>query len=169
MDKFPSPAIATVPSNPPSILFMNPIPKGFHTVTPYLVIEGAADVITFTEKAFGGKVTEKITRPDGKIGHAQVLIGDSQIMVAEACGEMMKSMPASIYLYVPDTDATYKAALEAGATSVMEPKDQFYGDRSGGVKDALGNFWWIGTHIEDVPSDELQRRATEAMNKRSAS
>ena len=89
--------------------------------------------------------------------HAEVKIGDSRIMLAEACGAWTP-MPTMIHLYVPDTDATYRSALEAGATSLQEPADQFYGDRSGGVKDAFGNHWWIATHKEDLSAEEMQRR-----------
>ncbi len=94
--------------------------------------------------------------------HAQVKIGDSFVMMGEPMGEF-QPMPASIYLYVEDTDATYQRALEAGATSIMEPADQFYGDRNAGVKDPFGNLWWIGTHIEDVSPEEIEKRAKAAM------
>lgn len=96
--------------------------------------------------------------------HAEVKIGDSVIMMGEPMGDF-KPMPGSIYLYVKDTDATYRKAIQAGAVSIMEPADQFYGDRSAGVKDPLGNFWWIATHIEDVPPEELARRAAAQMKK----
>ena len=137
---------------------VNPVPDGFHTVTPYLVVSGAARLIEFLERAFDGKATVCSTKPDGTIGHAEVRIGDSAIMMGEACGEW-KALPCAIYLYVPDTDAVYRRALEAGATSIMEPADQFYGDRNAGVKDPCGNLWWIATHIEDVSPEELKRRA----------
>ncbi len=141
---------------------VKPIPEGLHTVTPYLVVSGVAKLIDFLEQAFDAKEMYRSTRPDGTIMHAQVKIGDSQVMMAEPKGEF-PAMPASLYVYVPDTDAVYKRALAAGAVSIMEPADMFYGDRNGGVKDLAGNQWWIATHIEDVPPDELERRAQEAM------
>jgi uncharacterized glyoxalase superfamily protein PhnB len=100
----------------------------------------------------------RMPTPDGTIMHAEVRIGDSPVMMGEARGEH-KPMPGSIYLYVDDTDATYRRALQAGATSLMEPADQFYGDRSASVVDPVGNHWFIATHIEDVPPEELARRA----------
>jgi PhnB protein len=141
---------------------VTPIPAGFHTVTPYLVVQGAAKLIDFLKQAFDAKEIMRMPLPDGTIMHAEVKIGDSIVMMGDARGEM-KPMPAAIYLYVNDADATYQRALRAGATSTMEPADQFYGDRSAGVKDPVGNQWWIGTHIEDVPPDELARRAEAYM------
>lgn len=139
-----------------------PIPNGLHTVTPYVIVENAAALLDFVTKVFDAKQRELIRGPDGKIGHAEVVIGDSVIMLADKPSHR-EAMPASLYVYVEDTDARYKRALEAGATSVMEPADQFYGDRNAGVKDSTGNIWWIGTHIEDVSPDELARRAKAYM------
>jgi uncharacterized glyoxalase superfamily protein PhnB len=137
------------------------IPDGFHTVTPYLVIEGAEKTITFLQKAFDAKFDHEPTkRPDGKIMHATLKIGNSKIMISDA-SERAKASPVMLYLYVPDVDAAHQQALKAGGVSIMEPSDQFYGDRSSGVKDPAGNQWFIGTHIEDVTPAELQRRATE--------
>jgi uncharacterized glyoxalase superfamily protein PhnB len=141
---------------------VKPIPEGYHTVTPYLTIQGAAKLIDFLKRAFEAQETERITQPDGAIGHAEVRIGDSVVMMTDAGGER-KPMPSGIYLYVNDTDAVYKRALQAGATSLMEPADQFYGDRSAGVQDPCGNQWWIATHKEDVPPEELKKRAEAAM------
>lgn len=98
---------------------------------------------------------------DGTIQHAEVKIGDSIVMLAEAC-DPWKPRPSMLYLYVNDVDATYQRAIEAGATSLREPATHFYGDRSGGVEDPTGNHWWIATHVEDVSPEELQRRAAEA-------
>lgn len=137
---------------------VNPIPDGYHTVTPYLVVQNAGILITFLKEAFGGEELSRTTMPDGTILKALVRVGDSAIIVGEARGEF-GSMPASIYLYVEDTDATYKRALAAGATSLMEPGDQFTGDRNAGVKDPCGNCWWIATHFEDVSAEEIERRA----------
>ena len=143
---------------------VKPVPDGFHTVTPYLVVKGASELVEFLKDAFGAEVTECMRRPDGTIGHASARIGDSMIMLAEATAQH-GPMPCSIYLYVPDTEALYQRALKAGATSIMEPADQFYGDRNAGVMGPGGVQWWIGTHVEDVPHDELERRAATAMKK----
>jgi len=141
---------------------VKPVPDGYHTVTPYLIVEGVPKLIDFVKTAFGATELHRMAQPDGTVRHAEVRIGDSVIMMGEASGQF-KAMPASIHLYVPDSDAVYKRALEAGATSVMEVADQFYGDRSGGVKDPTGNSWWISTHKEDVPPEEMKKRAEEAM------
>ena len=138
------------------------IPAGYHSVTPYLVVENAKQLIEFLEQAFGAEVTERMARADGSIGHAEVRIGDSVIMLSDA-RDQWKPLQSAVYLYVPDTDVVYRRALEAGATSVMEPADQFYGDRNAGVQDPAGNFWWIGTHQEDVSREELERRALAHM------
>jgi PhnB protein len=141
---------------------VKPIPDGYHSVTPYLVVQGVPTLIDFLKQAFDAQETMRMPRPDGAIMHAEVRIGDSAVMMGEAMGEF-KPMAGSIHLYVEDTDATYQRALQAGATSVMEPVDQFYGDRSAGVKDPVGNHWWIATHIEDVSPGELARRAEAYM------
>ena len=132
-------------------------PTGYHSVTPYISVSDANRLIDFMVEAFGAEVTERMTGPDGRVGHAEVRIGDSMIMLTDA-SERLPAMITGIYLYVPDADATYKKALSAGGTSLTEPADQFYGDRSGGVTDPTGNQWWIATHIEDVGADELGRR-----------
>lgn len=139
---------------------IKPIPEGYHSVTPYLTVSDASRLLEFLKQAFDARETERINMEDGHIAHAEVRIGDSVVMLAEACGPW-KAMPAGLYLYVTDTDATYKRAIAAGATSLMEPADQFYGDRNAGVTDPVGNNWWIATRAEDVPPDELQRRAKQ--------
>ncbi|HLZ03596.1 MAG TPA: VOC family protein [Bradyrhizobium sp.] len=140
-----------------------PIPEGYHSVTPYLVVDGAEKIVRFMKDAFGAQaVFEPMMRPDGKIMHGEFKIGDSVVMIADA-SERAAPTSASLYVYVPNVDAVYQKAIKAGATSEMEPADMFYGDRSGGVKDPAGNRWHIGTHIEDVSQDELKRRATEFM------
>ena len=141
---------------------VKPIPDGYHTVTPYLTVQGVPKLIDFLKQAFEAQEIERMTQPDGTIGHAEVRIGDSVVMMGEARDEW-KPMPSGIYLYVNDTDAVYKRALQAGATSIMEPADQFYGDRSAGVKDSSGNHWWIATHKEDVSPEELKKHAQAAM------
>jgi PhnB protein len=135
-----------------------PIPDGYHTLTPYLIVADAAQQIEFLRKAFGAREHEMLREPDGTVMHADVLIGDSHVMLGQAKGAW-KPMQASIYMYVDDCDAAYRSALAAGATSIMEPADQFYGDRHGGVLDPAGNQWWMATRIENVSSEELQRRA----------
>ncbi len=135
-----------------------PMPEGYHSVTPYMVIQGANKLIGFMKKTFDAKETERLTRPDGTVSHAEVRIGDSVVMMGEPT-EPTDLHPAYLYVYVEDTDATYQRALEAGAVSLMEPTDQFYGDRNAGVKDASGNVWWIATHIEDVSPEDLKERA----------
>jgi PhnB protein len=136
-----------------------PIPEGYHSVTPYLTVRGANKVIEFLKQAFGAKLShEPIKRPDGTVMHAQVIIGDSRIMIAEE-SEMAKATASTMYLYVPNVDSVFQQAVKAGGQTVMEPMDMFYGDRSGGVKDPSGNSWFIATHKEDVPAQELQKRA----------
>ena len=141
------------------------IPDGYHSVTPYLSVPSGEALIEFLERAFGATVKERLTRPDGAFWHGEVRIGDSIVMIGEG-REDWPPRPGSLYLYVEDTDATYRRALAAGATSVMQPVDVFYGDRNAGVRDPLGNEWWIATHIEDVPRDEMKRRADAQAAKR---
>ncbi len=120
------------------------VPDGYHTVTPYLTVQGVAQLIEFLKTAFDAKEKEIHKNAEGLIQHAEVQIGDSVVMLGEARGEWTPR-PSTLYLYVPDVDATYQRALSAGAASVREPADQYYGDRSGGVRDASGNQWWIAT------------------------
>jgi PhnB protein len=142
---------------------VRPIPEGYQSVIPYLIVDGAARLLDFVRQAFGAVEHERMTRDDGSIGHAEVQIGDSMVMISDG-RDPWKPMPAAIYLYVPDTDATYHRAIEAGAVSLMEPADQFYGDRNAGVKDPAGNIWWIGTRVEDISREELERRAAVSMH-----
>ncbi len=137
---------------------VNYLPEGYQNVIPYLVVSGAERLIEFLKQTFGAEERERFLRPDGAIMHAEVKIGDSVIMLGEA-NEQWPARPTSLYLYVPDTDAAYQRALAAGATSLTEPADQFYGDRNAGVTDSSGNVWWIGTHVEDVSKEEMERRA----------
>ncbi len=147
---------------------VKPVPDGYHTVTPSLMVHGAARLIDFLEQAFGAKETERIARPDGAIMHAEVRIGDSIIMLGEPMSKSDPPMMGTLYLYVSDADATYKRALRAGATSVMEPADQFWGDRMSGVTDGFGNTWWIATHIEDVSRKELAKRTEAYLSQRAS-
>lgn len=147
---------------------IKPVPDGNHTVTPCLVAEDAAGLVDFMVKAFGATHAEPpVKRPDGVLAHAQMQIGDSRIMLGEARtpDEATRTM---LYLYVPDCDARFKQAIAAGGTAIMEPMNMFYGDRSGGLRDAWGNQWWIATHVEDVAPAELERRMAAEMAKRAA-
>ena len=133
------------------------IPDEYHTVQSYLIVEGAAKLIDFVKEAFGAQEKSRMPGPDGTIMHAEVQIGDSVLMLADANADF-GAMPATILLYMEDVDVVYERALGAGATSERGPEDMFYGDRSAGVRDAFGNRWWIHAHIEDVAPDEMERR-----------
>jgi len=145
---------------------VSPVPAGYHTVTPYIVVPKAQGLIDFIEKGLGGKLEYAMKNDDGTISHSTVRIGDSVIMVGEQPKEMKASMPAMIYLYVEDVDALYDRACKVkGGKGTREPKDEFYGDRSGCVSDDWGNQWWIGTHIEDVSPEELEKRKANQATK----
>ena len=146
---------------------VKPIPDGYHSVTPILMVDRAAQLIDFLKQALGAKEKERFTNPTGKIAHAEVTIGDSVVQLSDAMGEW-EPIQVPLLVYVPDADAAYERALKEGATSVREPMDAFYGDRTAGVKDAFGNTWWIATHVEDVPPEELAKRQ-EAFAKQRAS
>lgn len=143
---------------------VNYIPEGLQSVIPYVIVDDASRLIDFLKNTFGAEETLRHLRPDGTIMHAEVKIGGCGIMLGDAT-EQWKAQPVSLYVYVPDTDAAYKRALQHGAKSLNEPADQFYGDRNAGVKDPLGNTWWIGTHIEDVSKEELEKRMKQATHK----
>lgn len=136
---------------------VNPVPEGFATITPFLVIDEALDFIRFLNNAFDAKVIYMMKSDDGKVRHSTIRIGDSNIMISSGNPEF-SSQNAMLHLYVGDTDALYKKAVEAGANSIREPEDQFYGDRSAGVKDDWGNTWWIATQVEKVSDEEMKRR-----------
>lgn len=133
------------------------IPKGFHSVSPSLVQADASKTIEFCKKAFGAKLTMKMPGPGGKLMHAEIMIGDSIIMMTDAMRDAPQ--PASLFLYVPDVDKTFAKAVKAGATVVVPVQDMFWGDRFCNVKDPQGNSWGIGTHIEDVSPAEMKKRA----------
>jgi uncharacterized glyoxalase superfamily protein PhnB len=137
---------------------VKPIPDGYHTVTPYLVVRDVPRLIDFLRQAFGATELIRAPRPDGSIMHAEVAIGDSRVMMGEASASS-PPMPGCVHLYVVDTDALYHLALQAGATSLREPTDQFYGDRMAGVQDPVGNQWWIATRVENVSPIEVALRA----------
>jgi len=141
---------------------VKPIPEGYHTVTPLLSVKGAARLIDFMKKALGATEIYRFPAPDGSVMHAEMKIGDSILMLGKAM-KGSSTMPASLYIYVQDADATYRKALDAGGESLEGPTDQFWGDRVASIKDFAGNKWWIATHIEDVSADELARRARQAV------
>jgi PhnB protein len=132
-------------------------PPDHNTVSPYLVVHGVPGLLEFMRKAFGAQELHRTATPDGIVRHAEARIGDTVIMMGEASAEF-PPRPAMLHVYVPDADAVYRSALEAGGLSLREPSDQFYGDRTGGVQDAFGNQWWMATHTEDVSDDEIARR-----------
>ena len=151
----------------------NYTPKGYHTATSYLIVKGAGDAIEFYKKVFGAKEELRMAQPDGRIGHAELKIGDSFIMLADEppdggylSPQSLGGSSVSILLYVPDVDAVVKRAAEAGAKIVRPVADQFYGDRMGTIHDPWGHVWSIATHVEDVSPEELQRRAM-AMHQKS--
>jgi PhnB protein len=134
-----------------------PIPAGYHTVTPYLISERIPALIEFIKAAFQAEEISRHLDPAGRVMHAEVRIGDSIVMMGESM-EGYPAMPSSLHLYVEDCDAVYQSAVAAGGEPIMEPSDQFYGDRTGGVQDAAGNKWWISTRVEDVDPEEMERR-----------
>ena len=143
------------------------IPDGYHSVTPYLIISGATEAIAFYQKAFGATELMRIDAPGGKIGHAEIRIGDSPIMLADEFPEMgykspqtLGGSPVSIMIYVDDVDSVFKQAIAAGGKEQRPVKDQFYGDRSGTLEDPFGHVWHVATHTEDVTPAEMERRAS---------
>lgn len=140
---------------------VKPIPEGYQIVTAYLTVPDVAKLLEFVQRVFGAKVVEALPGADGEIRHADVVIGDSHVMMGAASGQW-PARPGTLHVYVEDVDATYREALAAGATSLREPTNEFYGDRSAGVVDGQGNQWWMATHVEDVSKEEMERRAAEA-------
>jgi PhnB protein len=138
-----------------------PVPDGYHTVTPYLIVEDAPAVLSFAERAFDAQVLHRSLSDDGRIVHAELQVGDSRIMLGEA-NEEWPAMRAMLHLYIEDVDTVYHRAVEAGGRPLREPQDMFYGDRSGGVEDPSGNQWWLATHVEDVDPEEMARRQAAA-------
>jgi PhnB protein len=143
-----------------------PVPEGYHAVTPYLIVDGAAKALDFYKQVFGAKERMRMPGPGGKVGHAEINIGDSVIMLADEHPEMgargpkaFGGSPTSIVLYVENVDTTVKAAVGAGAKILQPIEDKFYGDRSGTIEDPFGHHWHVSTHVEDVSPEELQRRA----------
>jgi PhnB protein len=151
------------------IMAVKPIPEGYHSVTPYLIIRGAADAIEYYKQAFGATELMRYPAPDGKIGHAEIKIGDSPVMMADEYPEMGYKSPQSIggssgslMIYVDDVDTVFNRAVEAGGTVKEAVQDKFYGDRTGTVIDPFGHVWHIATHKEDLSMEEMQQRAKAA-------
>ena len=144
-----------------------PIPEGYHTVTPYLVVNDAAGALEFYEKAFGAKEKARMPGPGGRIMHAEFQIGDSMIMLADEVGpnkspQSYGGSPVSIFLYVDNVDSVFDQAVKAGAKADMPPQDMFWGDRFGKLTDPFGHYWALATHIEDVSPQDMKRRQDES-------
>ena len=153
-----------------------PIPEGYRTVTPYLIIKGAAEAIEFYKRAFGATELLRMADPHGRVGHAEIKIGDSVIMLADEHSAMGYRGPrslggssVSILLYLEDVDVVFERALKAGAKAQRPVANQFYGDRTGTLEDPFGHVWTVATHVEDVPPEEMRRRAEAAMKSSTAS
>ena len=150
---------------------VKPIPEGYHTVTPYLIVKDAARALEFYKKIFSAKELMRFDMPDGRLGHAEIRIGDSRVMLADEHPELQAlspktigGSPVSIHLYVEDVDTAVERAVKAGATLIRPVADQFYGDRVGGIEDPFGYRWFIATHKEDLTMDEIRRRAAARAN-----
>jgi PhnB protein len=149
---------------------VKPVPEGYHTVTPYLTVDDAAKAIEFYKDAFGATERVRMNAPDGKVGHAELEIGDSLIMLSDPFPQASTKSPkelggtsSSVFLYVEDVDAVVKQATNAGASITMEVADQFWGDRFGSVADPFGHIWSIATHVEDLTPEEITERSKAAM------
>lgn len=144
---------------------VKPIPEGYHSITPYLIIKGASEAIDFYQRAFGAQELFRMAGPDGSIGHAEIKIGNSIIMLADECPEMsnrsvqtLGGSPVGFCIYTEDVDTAFQKALDAGAQESRPLKNQFYGDRMGSVRDPFGYEWSLGTHVEDVAPEEMKKR-----------
>jgi PhnB protein len=152
---------------------VKPVPEGYHTITPYLSIKGAAAAIDFYMQAFGAKVRFRLDMPNGQVGHAELKIGDTTIMLAEECAEeaafhnplSLGGTSVALHLYVEDSDELFIQAVKAGGKVIKPVEDQFYGDRTGTLQDPYGHIWFIATHKEDLSPEELNRRAEEMFRK----
>jgi PhnB protein len=150
---------------------VKPIPEGYPEVTPYLAVDGAADAIDFYSKVFGARERMRMPAPEGKVGHAELEIGGGLVMLADEFRDMghlgpraIGGSPVTINLYVDDVDDVFQRAIQNGAKELRPVENQFYGDRTGQFEDPFGHRWSVATHVEDVPPDEMQRRAAEMMS-----
>ena len=153
---------------------VKPIPEGYHTVTPYLIVKGGAEAIEFYKKAFGATEIMRFEGPGGSLGHAEIRIGDSPVMLADEYPDMGFRSPQtlggagiSLMVYVEQVDAVFQRAIAAGAKELRAVQNQFYGDRSGTLQDPFGHVWTISTHVEDIPPEEMHRRSQEMVKKAS--
>jgi len=152
---------------------VRPIPEGFHSVTPYLSIQGAVEALEFYKQAFNATELFRLAAPGGVIGHAEIVIGDSHIMMSDQCEESPIPSPRSLggssvglYIYVEDVDALFAQAINAGAKEVKPVEDQFYGDRTGTLEDPFGHIWFLATHKEDLSPEEINKRAASLFNQK---
>ena len=150
---------------------VKPVPEGYPTVTPYLAVAGANDAIDFYRKVLGARERMRMPAPDGKVGHAELQLGDSMIMLADEFPDIghrgpksLGGTPVTLSVYVENVDEVFERALAEGATQLRPVENQFYGDRTGQFEDPFGHRWSVATHVEDVPPDEMERRAAEAMS-----
>lgn len=150
---------------------VNPIPEGYNSVTPYLSIKGATEAIDFYKRAFSAVEIFRLPTPSGEIGHAEIVIGDSHIMMSDPCEEspipsphLLGDSSVGLHLYVQDVDSVFRQAINAGASEVKPVEDQFYGDRMGTLKDPFGHIWFLSTHKEDLALEEIQKRAEALFN-----
>lgn len=149
---------------------VKPIPEGYHTITPYLSVDDAAEAIEFYKRAFDAKERARMPSPDGRVAHAELEIGDSLVMLSDMFEQSQGKTPKQLdgttielFMYVEDVDTAFKQAIDAGATETMAPQDMFWGDRFGRVTDPFGHIWQLATHVEEVAPEEMERRAKEAM------
>lgn len=154
---------------------VSPVPAGYHTVTPYLTVRGAAQAIEFYKQAFGATEVMRFDMPDGTVAHAEIKVGDSHVMLGEECPAWGNKSPQALggttfglCVYYPDVDAQFTRAVAAGASVTKPVQDQFYGDRSGTVTDPFGHLWTLATHIEDVSVEEMKRRMAAMMSQQQA-
>jgi PhnB protein len=148
-----------------------PIPEGYPRITPYLIVDGASAAIDFYTSVLGATERMRMSAPDDRVGHAELEIGDSVIMLADESPEMdarsprtVGGTPVSLHVYVEHADSTFERAIGAGATALQQVEDKFYGDRSGSFEDPFGHRWHVATHVEDVPPGEMEKRAAAAMS-----
>lgn len=148
------------------------IPKGYHSITPYLIVNGATKAIEYYRQVFNAVLIMQMPLPDGGVAHAEIKIGDSHVMLSDMCPEQhfkspdeLGGTPVSVMLYVEDVDTVFAKAIALGATEVRPVHDQFYGDRAGTLQDPFGHVWTIGTHVEDISEDELNKRMSDLMCK----